>query len=380
MQQHQQMQQQHQTSRIHNQNSVIAVNAAGNIINTSQLGNHNNNTGNNATVHLTNQDVNQQQLNVRVTMSALASQLASPPALMSNAIIQTQSLNFGAQQQTAQSSLKQQLQLNAGAVPQQIMLNAAATRSLLSQQQTQSQILRRDSMTAPSPGSDSNASNASSTSMAFSMPGLNALLATSPTTSHSGDGGPHSNLSSSSALMDRLTGGNGSQQSSPSSGSSSSHFMKSTTPLLQQQLHQISQAQSPASSISPMSSPPPPSHHQHHQQQQQMPSQTTTLNLQGINLSSLQGAIATFPHLQNVQVSCLMNNGLSRLNNLIMSLFRYKYPVLPNPFRCRSPERLERLLPLPAQQQLPPNNNSLPTTSPTLPVYLSPWPERAPPK
>lgn len=31
--------------------------------------------------------------------------------------------------------------------------------------------------------------------------------------------------------------------------------------------------------------------------------QTTTLNLHGINLSSLQGAMATFPGLQNVQVS-----------------------------------------------------------------------------
>lgn len=30
--------------------------------------------------------------------------------------------------------------------------------------------------------------------------------------------------------------------------------------------------------------------------------QTTTLNLHGINLSSLQGAMATFPQLQNVQV------------------------------------------------------------------------------
>lgn len=30
--------------------------------------------------------------------------------------------------------------------------------------------------------------------------------------------------------------------------------------------------------------------------------QTTTLNLHGINLSSLQGAMATFPGLQNVQV------------------------------------------------------------------------------
>lgn len=328
MQQHQQMQLQHQqqqqqTSRILNQNNLIAINAVGNIINTSQLGSNNN--GNNNTVHVTSQEMGQQhqqqQLNVRVTMSALASQLASPPALMSNAVIQPQSFTF-AQQQSGQSSghstLKQQLQLNSG-VPQQILLNAAATRNLLSQQQQQqqqAQVLRRDSMTAPSPGSDSNASTASSTTnIAFSMPGLNALLATSPTTSISGDGGPQSNLSSSSALMDRLTGssgGCGSQQSVPSPSSTSSHFMspspKSTTPLLQQQLHQINQAQSPASSISPMSSPPPQQQQQqHHQQQQQInqqqPTQTTTLNLQGINLSSLQGAIATFPHLQNVQVS-----------------------------------------------------------------------------
>lgn len=36
--------------------------------------------------------------------------------------------------------------------------------------------------------------------------------------------------------------------------------------------------------------------------------QTTTLNLHGINFSSLQGAMATFPGLQNVQVNCNTNN------------------------------------------------------------------------
>lgn len=43
-----------------------------------------------------------------------------------------------------------------------------------------------------------------------------------------------------------------------------------------------------------MAQPQAQQHHHH---------QATTLNLQGINLSSLQGAMATFPGLQNVQVS-----------------------------------------------------------------------------
>lgn len=37
-------------------------------------------------------------------------------------------------------------------------------------------------------------------------------------------------------------------------------------------------------------------------QNNQPVAQTTTLNLHGINFSSLQGAMATFPGLQNVQV------------------------------------------------------------------------------
>lgn len=38
-------------------------------------------------------------------------------------------------------------------------------------------------------------------------------------------------------------------------------------------------------------------------QNNQPVAQTTTLNLHGINFSSLQGAMATFPGLQNVQVT-----------------------------------------------------------------------------
>lgn len=42
-------------------------------------------------------------------------------------------------------------------------------------------------------------------------------------------------------------------------------------------------------------------------QTNQSVAQTTTLNLHGINFSSLQGAMATFPGLQNVQVTLRSN-------------------------------------------------------------------------
>lgn len=214
----------------------------------------------------------QQQLNVRVTMSALASQLASPPALMSSANINPQNFNF------AQSSILSNNN-NNNTVKQQVILSSSNARLL-----NQAQAIRRDSMTAPSPGSDSNTSNTSASNVSYQMSSLNALLATSPS-STTVDGSAHNNQNT-STLLDRLT-----HQTITNAGPTTPQFMSPSpkTPTIQQQQIQV---QSPAS-ISPLSSPPP--------------QQTTTINVQGFNLSSLQGAMSAFPGiLENVQVS-LMN-------------------------------------------------------------------------
>lgn len=117
---------------------------------------------------LLNQQDQQPQPNVRVTMSALASQLASPPALMSNSPINPSNFNFAqikSQQVTAQSPQHQQ--------QQQILIN-------------NNNKIRRDSLAAPSPGSDSNASSASSTNLGNFQsitPGFPFIGSASPTTS-----------------------------------------------------------------------------------------------------------------------------------------------------------------------------------------------------
>lgn len=118
---------------------------------------------------LLNQD--QQQTNARVTMSALASQLASPPALMSNTTINPSNFNF-AQLKSPQSQQQQQQQANAGQPQQQILIN-------------NNNKIRRDSLAAPSPGSDSNASSASSSNLGnFTItPGFPLIGSASPTTS-----------------------------------------------------------------------------------------------------------------------------------------------------------------------------------------------------
>lgn len=119
---------------------------------------------------LLNQD--QQQTNARVTMSALASQLASPPALMSSSTINPSNFNF-AQLKSPQSQQQQQQQLNAGqSQQQQILINNNSK-------------IRRDSLAAPSPGSDSNASSASSSNLGnFTItPGFPLIGSASPTTS-----------------------------------------------------------------------------------------------------------------------------------------------------------------------------------------------------
>lgn len=209
-----------------------------------------------------------------VINSALANQLASPPpALMSSANINPQSFNF------AQSSILSNNNNNNNTVKQQVILSSSNARLL-----NQAQAIRRDSMTAPSPGSDSNTSNASASNVSYQMSSLNALLATSPNSTNV-DGSAHSNNQNSSTLLDRLTH---QTITSHSPGPTTPQFMSPSpkTPTIQQQQIQV---QSPAS-ISPLSSPPP--------------QQTTTINVQGFNLSSLQGAMSAFPGiLENVQVS-----------------------------------------------------------------------------
>lgn len=334
-------------NRLLNQTNLIAVNANTVLGTTGQMvGIQAPNAQHCAQTLLSPDAQGNQQLSVRVTMSALASQLASPPAMMS-AAINPQNYNFAQLKQTTQTQQQQQPQQQ-----QQIILsgNVATTTNRY-------QSVRRDSMAAPSPGSDSNASNASSSNLGCSNsftinPGFPFLgPATSPTTSVISNDGSTCQLSNQSAsgLAERLntssnsishhsplsTGGG----PSPLSSASSTHFM---APSPKSNLSQHIQVQSPAS-ISPLSSPPlqviqtqqPQSqsttsfavttanvdrgvtrglsnsqtltqnHDGNAQQQTQqthVQPQTTTLNLQGINLQSLQGAMATFPGLQNVQV------------------------------------------------------------------------------
>lgn len=202
------------------------------------------------------------------------------------------------------------------------------------------ELKRRESMTAPSPGSDSNASNASSSNHGCSSnssamnPGFPSMgSATSPTTSVISNDGSACQISnqSAAALSERLN-------SNSNSISQSSPLSTGGGPSPKSNLSQHIQVQSPASR-SPLSSPPPQIQ-QHLQPQTQtvgsiavttsnvdrglarslsnpssMPQnhdgnaqhpQTTTLNLQGINVQSLQGAMATFPGLQNVQVNTIV--------------------------------------------------------------------------
>ncbi|XP_017467781.1 PREDICTED: uncharacterized protein LOC108360116 isoform X5 [Rhagoletis zephyria] len=262
---------------------------------------------------------------VRVSMSALASQLASPPAIMTNpnapnfgytvsalgaggggATVNTVSsvsgasggsikiLNSGAQQQrVALANALRRDSSNTGAPPNAIVVGVAA----------------------PSPGSDSNASNASgfavpqptsTTNSVGTATSLTLLGAATPSPSGS-DHSQSSSQTQNQVLLERLHNSSGTAATA----------MPNMSPQQQQQAHVHTQylaktlVQSPAAATSihsPMSSPhpqpsPSPQHHHQHQQQQQQSTAsntTTTLNLQGINL--LQGAIANFPGLQNVQV------------------------------------------------------------------------------
>ncbi|KAM7356088.1 transcription factor Spt20 homolog isoform 2-T5 [Cochliomyia hominivorax] len=314
--------------------ATFRTNAAGNLIavNLNQPTNHPQQQQNHhqQQLHLHQQHTQAQQhqqdqpsqTTVRVSMSALASQLASPPAIMTN------STNFGGYTlstvsgtSSSGSSIKI---LNSGIQQQRVLANALRRDSLSNTSQGPPNAIVVG-VAAPSPGSDSNASNASgfavpqatsSTSVnSNNSTTLNALLANAATPSPSGS--EHSQSSQNQNLLERLnSGGIASGTGLPNMSPQQQHHP--STP--QQQYITKSLVQSPATSSihSPMSSPHPqtsPSPHlpplqqqqqqpqqQQPQQQQQQQSQTATLNLQGINFSTLQGAMANFPGLQNVQV------------------------------------------------------------------------------
>ncbi|GBP12775.1 hypothetical protein EVAR_72794_1 [Eumeta japonica] len=255
----------------------------------------------------------QPQTTVRVSMSALASQLASPPAIMTN------STSFGGYTLSTVSGTGS----TGGSI--KILNNGI-------QQQRVWQMLFEDSMNSTSqgppnaivvgsssfPGSDSNASNASG----FAVPQatsnsvvssnnsttLNALLANATTPSPSGSEHSQSSQNQSQSLLERLNSGAVNTGTTLSNMSPQQQHSNTQAQYITKTL-----AQSPATSSihSPMSSPHPqpspsphlpPPQHQQPAQQQQSQTQTATLNLQGINFSTLQGAMANFPGLQNVQV------------------------------------------------------------------------------
>lgn len=252
---------------------------------------------------------------VRVTMSALATQLASPPAIISTANLQQQNFQFQGQTQTAtliSGNKTNPLILNNANAARLLNANASTTNATTTQQQLRQGIA--------SPGSDisnTSSNNSSTNNIGFTMTNLGALLTTSPSpvsgesllaaaSNSPVQGNPQQQQNTTNAaLIERLTSNTANnagtnqtniaiQQSqqqkqqimppqSPGPGQSPMQFTAPSP----KQIQQI-QVQSPAPSISPLSSPPP---------------QPQTLSLQGINLANLQGAISTIPGLQNVQVT-----------------------------------------------------------------------------
>ncbi|XP_054084645.1 uncharacterized protein LOC105217207 isoform X2 [Zeugodacus cucurbitae] len=264
---------------------------------------------------------NQTHQTVRVSMSALASQLASPPAIMTN----PNSANFGytvntlggsggtvnAVSSTSGGSIKI---LNSGVQQQRVALANALRRDSSNTGAPPNAIVV--GVAAPSPGSDSNASNASGFAVPQPTSATNSVgtatsltLLGAATPSPSGSDHSQSSQTQNQVLLERLHNNSATTATaipnmSPQQQQTHAHTQYLTKTLVQ--------SPAAASSIhSPMSSPhpqpsPSPQHHHHQQQQQQQQQQstasntTTTLNLQGINL--LQGAIANFPGLQNVQL------------------------------------------------------------------------------
>ncbi|XP_036326025.1 uncharacterized protein LOC118739037 isoform X2 [Rhagoletis pomonella] len=306
--------------------------AAGNLVavNLNQAAQHQNQgqDGQQMQQQTTGTQAQQTHQTVRVSMSALASQLASPPAIMTNpnapnfgytvsalgaggggATVNTVSSVSGA----SSGSIKI---LNSGAQQQRVALANALRRDSSNTGAPPNAIVV--GVAAPSPGSDSNASNASgfavpqptsATNSVGTATSLTLLGAATPSPSGS-DHSQSSSQTQNQVLLERLHNSSGTaataipnmspqQQQQQQQAHVHTQYLAKT---LVQSPAAATSIHSPMSSPHPQPSPSPQHHHQHQQQQQQSTASntTTTLNLQGINL--LQGAIANFPGLQNVQV------------------------------------------------------------------------------
>lgn len=253
----------------------------------------------------------QQQYAARATISALATQLSSPPAMMSGT---------GIGQTFTLKNVNQPIFISSACTSAAIPVNINTNNRLLSQTSS-----RPEAMTVPSPGSDSNASSTSSTNLSIGAVGqaFNQYVATSPTASiisESGTGisGAHtSNNLGTSLLIERFHGSNGSMSlpMSPESlnsllvpaspiASTSSQFITTANNVLQTPQPQTLQSNNmhvqSAVSISPITSPAPTIIQQsvasHSVTQQTSHLTPTTLNLQGINISNFSG-------MQNLQVN-----------------------------------------------------------------------------
>jgi hypothetical protein len=110
---------------------------------------------------------------------------------------------------------------------------------------------------------------------------LERLTASSSSTSGTNPPSPYTSLPSSSPNTQPFTSPSSKGQFLPQSPSPKNN-------LQQQQPHFPTSSPKPPSTPSPLSSPPQSS---------------VNLNLQGLSLASLQGAMASIPGLQNVQVS-----------------------------------------------------------------------------
>ncbi|XP_053954727.1 uncharacterized protein LOC128860944 isoform X1 [Anastrepha ludens] len=294
--------------------------AAGNLVavNLNQATQHQNQQdGQQPQQQTTGTQAQQTHQTVRVSMSALASQLASPPAIMTN----PNAANFGyTVSALGGGGTVNTVSAVGGASGGSIkILNSGVQQ----QRVTLANALRRDSsntgappnaivvgMAAPSPGSDSNASNASGFAVPQPTSATNSVgtatsltLLGTATPSPSGSDHSQSSQTQNQALLERLHNNSAAVATAIPNMSPQQQQGHPHTQYLAKTL-----VQSPAGAASihsPMSSPhpqpsPSPQHHHHQQQQTTASNTTTTLNLQGINL--LQGAIANFPGLQNVQV------------------------------------------------------------------------------
>ncbi|PSN53591.1 hypothetical protein C0J52_00956, partial [Blattella germanica] len=228
---------------------ILARKMTLNLLN-SRLVNHGNGTG-------------QPTQPVRVTLSSLASQLSSPPATtppQPQQAFTISSSNATGFSNMGYSTVPISATNTGGSKAVTLNHSARLVNSTPSP--------RRLSANAP-PAADATATGSN---LGLSMPGLSALLAGTPAADHPIPG----SANSASSLLERLTASSTSGTAPPSP----------YTPLPSSSPKNQFLSQSPTPS--PLSSPP---------------QQSVNLNLQGLSLASLQGAMASIPGIQNVQVS-----------------------------------------------------------------------------